>query len=160
MYTALLFIHSWLRWLVILSGLAALGGAISGVSTRRAWLPVDNLRLKIFSMSLDVQMLIGLILYVFLSPVTASGFADMRLTMRDPILRFFVVEHIVGMIIAVALTHVGRARVRKASEAFARHRTVLIFIGLAMVALLLSIPWPGMPGGRELFRALGTQATL
>ena len=121
---------------------------------------MDNLRLTIFSMSLDVQMLIGLILYVFLSPVTASGFADMRLTMRDPILRFFVVEHIVGMIIAVALTHVGRARVRKASEAFARHRTVLIFIGLAMVALLLSIPWPGMPGGRELFRALGTQATL
>jgi hypothetical protein len=23
-----------------------------------------------------------------------------------------------------------------------------------MVALLLSIPWPGMPGGRELFRGL------
>jgi hypothetical protein len=27
-------------------------------------------------------------------------------------------------------------------------------VGLAMVALLLSIPWPGMPGGRELFRGL------
>ena len=155
MYTALLFIHSWIRWLVILSGLAALGGAVGGVSTRRAWLPVDNLRLVIFGTTLDVQMLIGLVLYVFLSPVTESGFADMRLTMRDPILRFFVVEHITGMLVAVALTHIGRARVRKASEATARHRTVLIFIGLAMVALLLSIPWPGMPGGRELFRGLG-----
>jgi hypothetical protein len=155
MYTALLFIHSWLRWLVILSGLAALGGAVGGVSTRRAWLPVDNLRLVIFGTTLDVQMLIGLILYVFLSPVTESGFADMRLTMRDPILRFFVVEHLVGMLVAIALTHIGRARVRKASEAAARHRIVLIFIGLAMVALLLSIPWPGMPGGRELFRGLG-----
>lgn len=155
MYTALLFIHSWLRWIVILSGLAALGGAVGGVSTKRAWLPVDNLRLMIFSTSLDVQMLIGLILYVFLSPVTESGFADMRLTMRDPILRFFVVEHITGMIVAVALTHIGRGRVRKASEVAARHRTVLIFIGLALVALLLSIPWPGMPGGRELFRGLG-----
>ncbi len=155
MYTPLLFIHSWLRWIVILSGLAALGGAVGGVSARRAWLPVDNLRLKIFGMSLDVQLLIGLILYVFLSPVTESGFADMRLTMRDPILRFFVVEHITGMLVAVALTHIGRVRVRKASDAVARHRTVLIFIGLAMVALLLSIPWPGMPGGRELFRGLG-----
>ena len=47
-------------------------------------------------------------------------------------------------------------RVRKATDAAARHRTVLMFVGLAMVALLLSIPWPGMPGGRELFRALGT----
>ena len=41
-------------------------------------------------------MLIGLILYAFLSPVTQSGFENMQLTMRDPILRFFVVEHLVG----------------------------------------------------------------
>jgi hypothetical protein len=155
MYTALLFIHSWIRWLVILSGLAALGGAVGGLSSRRAWLPVDNARLAIFGTSLDVQLLLGLILYIFLSPVTHSGFADMGLTMRDPILRFFVIEHMVGMLVAVALTHVGRARVRKKSEASARHRTVLIFIGIAMVAILLSIPWPGSAGGRELFRGLG-----
>jgi hypothetical protein len=155
MYTALLFIHSWLRWIVILAGLAVVGGAVGGVSTRRAWLPVDDRRLLLFTTSLDVQLLIGLILYVFLSPVTQSGFDDMRLTMRDSVLRFFVVEHLAGMMIAVALAHVGRARARKASDAVGRHRTVLLFVGLAMVALLLSIPWPGMAGGRELFRGLG-----
>jgi len=154
MYTALLFLHSWLRWLVILSGVAALGGAVGGITTRRAWLPVDNLRLALFTHSLDVQMLIGLILYAFLSPVTRSGFENIQLTMRDPILRFFVVEHLVGMIVAIALAHVGHARARKLTDAVARHRAVLIFVGLAMVALLLSIPWPGMPGGRELFRGL------
>ena len=154
MYTALLFLHSWIRWLVILSGFAALGGAAIGVTRRRTWLPVDNVRLALFTHSLDVQLLIGLILYAFLSPVTQSGFENMQLTMRDPILRFFVVEHLVGMVVAIALAHVGRARVRKATDAVARHRTVLVFVGLAMVALLLSIPWPGMPGGRELFRAL------
>ena len=154
MYTALLFLHSWLRWLVILAGIAALGGAVAGVTTRRAWLPVDNIRLVLFSTSLDLQMLIGLILYAFLSPVTRSGFENMSLTMRDPILRFFVVEHLTGMIIAIALAHVGRAKVRKATEAWPRHPFVLIFIGLPMVAILLSIPWPGMPGGRELFRGL------
>ena len=154
MYTALLFLHSWLRWVVIFLGIALLGGAVSGVTKRRAWLPGDNRRLVLFTTSLDVQMLIGLILYAFLSPVTQSGFENMGLTMRDPVLRFFVIEHLFGMVIAIALAHVGRARVRKASDAVARHRTVLIFIGLAMVALLLSIPWPGMPGGRELFRGL------
>jgi hypothetical protein len=154
MYTALLFLHSWLRWLVVLAGIAVLGGAVAGVSTRRAWLPVDNVRLALFTHSLDVQILIGLILYAFLSPVTRSGFENMQLTMRDPILRFFVVEHVVGMVVAIAFAHVGRARVRKAVDAAARHRAVLIFVGLSMVALLLSIPWPGMPGGRELFRAL------
>jgi hypothetical protein len=154
MYTALLFLHSWLRWLVILAGVAAVGGSVAGVSTKRAWLPADNLRLRLFTHSLDLQMLIGLVLYIFLSPVTRSGFENMQLTMRDPILRFFVVEHLVGMLVAIALAHVGRARARKAADAAARHRAVLIFIGLSMVALLLSIPWPGMPGGRELFRSL------
>jgi hypothetical protein len=154
MYTALLFLHSWLRWLVILAGVAALGSAAAGVSKRRAWLPADNARLGLFTHSLDLQLLIGLILYIFLSPVTRSGFENMQLTMRDPILRFFVVEHLAGMLVAIALAHVGRARVRKAVDAAARHRAVLIFIGLSMVALLLSIPWPGMPGGRELFRSL------
>jgi hypothetical protein len=154
MYTGLLFLHSWLRWVVIVLGIASLGGAVSGVTTRRSWLAGDNLRLVLFTTSLDVQMLIGLILYVFLSPVTQSGFENMGLTMRDPVLRFFVIEHLFGMVIAIALAHVGRARVKKASDAVARHRAVLIFIGLAMVALLLSIPWPGMPGGRELFRGL------
>ncbi|HZM94178.1 MAG TPA: hypothetical protein VFB92_12185 [Vicinamibacterales bacterium] len=154
MYTALLFLHSWLRWLVILAGVAALGRAVAGVSTRRAWLPGDNVRLGLFTHGLDLQLLIGLVLYIFLSPVTRSGFENMQLTMRDPILRFFVVEHLTGMLVAIALAHVGRARARKAVDAAARHRAVLIFIGLSMVALLLSIPWPGMPGGRELFRSL------
>ena len=156
MYTALLFVHSWLRWFVILSGIAALGGAVGGVTTRRAWLPIDNLRFSLFTHSLDLQMVIGLILYVFLSPVTRSGFESIPLTMRDPILRFFVVEHLVGMVIAVVLANIGRARARRAADALARHRTVLIFGGLAMVALLLSIPWPGMAGGRELFRGLSS----
>ena len=153
MYTALLFLHSWIRWLVIFSGIAALGGAVNGVTTRRAWLPADDLRSRLFVISLDVQVLIGLILYV-ISPVTRSGFGDMALTMRDSILRFYVVEHLVGMLIAIALAHVGRARVRKQSDAAKQHRTVLVFVALSLVIMLLSIPWPGMPGGRALFRGL------
>jgi len=153
MYTVLLVLHSWLRWVVIASGVAALGGAVGGVASRREWLRIDDLRLKFFTTSLDIQLLIGLILYV-MSPVTQSGFEDMGLTMRDSVLRFFVVEHLFGMVVAVALAHIGRARVRKAADAIARHRAIVIFVGLAMLIILLTIPWPGRPGGRELFRGL------
>jgi hypothetical protein len=156
MYTALLFLHSWIRWLVVLAGVATVGAAVGGAMTRRMWLPGDRIRLAVFTHSLDLQMLIGLILYAFLSPVTRSGFENMQLTMRDPILRFFVVEHITGMVVAIVLAHIGGARVRKGADAAAKHRTVLVFAGLSMVVLLLSIPWPGMPGGRELFRALAS----
>ena len=152
MYTALLIIHSWLRWVVVFSGVAALGGAANGVTTRRAWLPVDTLRSRLFTISLDIQILIGLILYGVLSPVTQSGFADMGTAMRDPVLRFYTVEHLTGMVVALVLAHIGSARVRKATDAVARHKTVLVFVGLAMAVMLLSIPWPGMSGGRVLFR--------
>jgi len=154
MYTALLFVHSWLRWLVVFSGVAALGGAAGGVAGKRAWLPADNLRSVLFTVAFDIQVLIGFLLYGVLSPVTQSGFADMGVTMRDPVLRFYVVEHLVGMVAALALAHVGRKRARTLTDPAARHRSVLVFVGLAMVVLLLSIPWPGMPGGRELFRGL------
>ena len=154
MYTALLVVHSWLRWVVVFSGVAALGGAAGGVSAGRAWLPIDNFRSVLFTIVLDVQVLIGFILYGVLSPVTQSGFADMSVTMRDPVLRFYTVEHLFGMVVALALAHVGRKRARTATDPAARHRAVLVFVGLAMVVLLLSIPWPGMRGGRELFRWL------
>ena len=152
MVTALLVLHSFLRWVVIFSGIAALGGAVGGVTAKRPWLPVDNVRSLLFTISLDVQVLIGLVLYV-ISPVTRSAFGDMGMAMRTPVLRFFVVEHLIGMVVALALVHIGRVRLRKSTGDAQRHKIALVFFGLGLVVLLLSIPWPGMPGGRVLFRS-------
>jgi len=112
MYDLLLVGHSWLRWLVLLAALAAVARAIGGVSTRRPWTPVDDGAGMWLTAALDLQMLIGLVLYIFLSPVTKSAFVDMAAAMREAPIRFFVVEHPVGMIVAIALAHVGRARAR------------------------------------------------
>jgi hypothetical protein len=47
---------------------------------------------------------------------------------------------------------VGRARTRRVADAARRHRTAAIFLGLALVAILLTTPWPGVPAARPLFR--------
>lgn len=154
MYDLLLFAHSWLRWLVLLAVLMAVARAAGGVSTRRPWTPVDDRAGMWMTASLDLQMLIGIVLYGFLSPVTKSAFVDMAAAMRAAPIRFFVVEHPVGMIVAIALAHIGRGRVRKAATSEAKHKTALIFFGLALLVLLLSIPWPVGPGARSLFRGL------
>src|SRR4029078_7808057 len=98
--------------------------------------------------ALDWQTLLGLRLYVGISPITAVAFQNLSAAMRDPSLRFFVVEHAIGMIAAIALAHVGRVKVRKATSAEAKHRVALLFVSLALIAILISIPWPWMPGGR------------
>ena len=107
-----------------------------------------------FTAALDLQMLIGLVLYAFLSPVTQSAFVDMAAAMRAAPIRFFAVEHPVGMIVAIALAHVGRVRIRKATDSESRHKRALVFFGLALLVLLLSMPWPIGPGARSLFRGL------
>jgi hypothetical protein len=73
--------------------------------------------------------------------------------MRDGTMRYWLVEHPLGMVIAIALAHVGRARLRKATDPRRKHRLVMIFFGLALVALAASHPWPGMATGRPLFRS-------
>ena len=152
MYSVVLLLHSWLRWLVLIVAVLSLGRALTGRSGHKLWSTADERSLQLFTISLDIQMLFGLILYIGISPITAVAFQNLSAAMRDPSLRFFVVEHAIGMIAAVALAHVGRARVRKAATADAKHRTALLFVALALVAMLISIPWPWMPGGRPMFR--------
>jgi hypothetical protein len=152
MYTAFLVIHSYLRWLVLLAGIVAVVRGIGGSAGRRPWAAADEAAGRSFIIGLDVQALIGIVIYLFLSPFTMSAWSDMAETMRNGPLRLIVIEHQVGTIAGLALAHIGRARIRKTADAARRHRLAVIFFGLALVAIVLSIPWPFMPGGRALFR--------
>jgi len=150
MYSLVLNVHSWMRWIVIATCLwSILRAAMAG---GRPWTPADARASRLFMITLDIQMLLGLLLYLVLSPFTRQAMSDMGTAMKVSALRFFVVEHLFGMLVAVALTHIGIAKIRRASGDARRHRTALIFFSLALLAIFASIPWPGMPAGRPLFR--------
>jgi hypothetical protein len=151
MYTTVLLIHSWLRWAVILAGLFAIFRGMGGWSGLKVWTRVDERAGFWFMATLDLQVVLGLGLYLFLSPFTAAAFDDFGGSMGNAALRYWAVEHTAGMILGVVLAHVGRIRTRKAAAA-KKHRAAAIFYGLALLVILASIPWPGMPAGRELFR--------
>jgi hypothetical protein len=149
-YVAVLFIHSWLRWIVLALGLAVLLASIGGVRLGGAWDPKHERWHKVFLGSLDTQLLLGLLLY-FLSPIATAARASMAVAMKDAQLRFFGVEHIVTMLIAVAVAHIGRVR-SKRKEGRQRYRTVLTTQVVWLVLTLLAIPWPGLDIARPLFR--------
>jgi hypothetical protein len=151
LYAVVLLIHSYLRWAVILAGLLAFGRAVSGSSGRKPWTPADDRAGFWFVMAVDLQMLLGLLLYGFLSPSTRQAFGSFGAAMKDPTQRFWAVEHIAGMLIGLALVHVGRGRTRK-TDSLRRHKVAAIFFGLALAAILASVPGPGMPAGRPLLR--------
>jgi hypothetical protein len=152
MYITVLTLHSLLRWAVVGLGLWAIARAWSGVVGRRRWTPLDDAAGRWFVASLDVQVLLGLILYGLLSPVTMQALSDMGAAMRDPLLRFWAVEHAVLMIVAVVVAHVGRARSRRAAHDMARHRPAAIAYTIALVCVLAALPWPFLDVGRPLLR--------
>jgi len=152
MYSSALWLHSLLRWAVLLAGAVAWFRSIGGRTAKRPWTGTDELWGTLFTISLDIQLLVGLVLYIFLSPFTKIAFQDFGGAMANGSLRFWAVEHIIGMIIGIALVHVGRVKIRKTADDVRRHRLATIFFGLALVIIIASIPWPGMPVARPLFR--------
>ncbi len=147
MYSVVLFLHSWVRWIVMIAAVVAIVRAFYGWLGKKDWAKLDDQLGLLFSASLDIQMLLGLILYIFLSPITQAAFKNFSAAMSDSVTRFFTIEHILYMTIAVVVGHVGRAQSKKAIEPVAKHRMAAILFGLATLAILFAIPW-----NRPLFR--------
>ena len=152
MYDATLMLHSLLRWVVVLTGLLAVARAFAGWTGKRPWTAADNRASLWFTIALDLQLLTGLLLYLALSPLTRTALENFAATMRIPGLRFWSVEHPFGTVIALVLAHVGRVRIRKATTDASRHKVAAILLAIAMVVILMSVPWPGTPNARPLFR--------
>ena len=114
MYNAALHIHSWLRWAVLLFGLLAVARAVAGRAAGRGPAPTTG-SARAFTGMLDLQMLIGLIMYFALSPITSEGMRDMGAAMANTGLRFWAVEHPVGMLVAArrSRTSAGPASARR-----------------------------------------------
>lgn len=152
MYTAAIVLHSVLRWVVIVLGVIAVTRALAGRSGGRSWTAADATPGRLYTIALDVQMLIGLLLYFVFSHILSIASADWGRAMGNSAIRYWVVEHLASMVIAIALAHVGTVRVRKAATDAARFTQATIFYGLSLLLILIASPWPGLPYGRALLR--------
>lgn len=149
MYSAVLLLHSWLRWLAVAGGIGAtvFASRSGGDSLRRA----ERWGL-IFMIALDLQVLLGLLLYGVLSPLTAQAMDDFGGAMRNPTLRFWAVEHFTLMLLAAIAVHLGRVLARKTADAGKKRKRLLVCFIVAVLLMLAGIPWPGTANGRPLFR--------
>lgn len=152
MYDAFLIIHSWLRWVVLALALVATVTAFSGWLGKREWTPGQKRIDTFLIISADVQLLVGMVLYVFLSPVTHAAFSHFGDAMKDTQLRFFAMEHVGLMVLAIIGFHVGHALSKKAELDIAKYKRAAISFGIAVVLLVVGIPWPGLAVGRPLLR--------
>ena len=141
MYTGLLHAHSGFRWLVLIFLVVAISLSIYGWVKRNDWTKSGKITSLILMIVMDIQFLIGLILYVFLSPMTKAAFNDFGAAMKNEALRFYAVEHSLMMLIALALVHIGRSRTKKDIAGWKKHRTAVIFYTISLLVILMAIPW-------------------
>jgi hypothetical protein len=146
MYTTVLLIHSWVRWIALVAGVGTTFAALRRQdATAERWAMVTM-------MTLDIQLLLGLLLYLVVSPNMQEILAHFGDAMKEPASRFWAVEHLTAMLAAVILAHVGRVLARKAATPDKKRARLLICFGLATVLMIVGMPWPGRAGGRPLVR--------
>lgn len=136
MLDGLVHAHSGLRWIVLILLLVSIFNAFakkkSGLYTER------DRKLALFTMIFThVQLLIGLVLY-FISPLVVFS-AD---SMSNSLQRFYLLEHILMMVIAIALITIGHSKSKKAAEAAAKFKAISVFYLIALIIILAAIPWP------------------
>jgi len=139
MQTLLVF-HDLIRWLILLFGFWAVISAISGIASKRNYTSGDSRSNFFFMLTMDIQLVIGLILYF--NNGWFESLKHIGESMKDPMARFFTIEHSVMMIIAWILVHAGRVSVKKASTSQSKFKKSLLFFGIALLIILIAIPWP------------------
>ncbi|HET7178331.1 MAG TPA: cytochrome B [Chryseosolibacter sp.] len=138
MYNALLFVHSYVRYIVLILLIVVIIASAVGLINKKPYSNSDNklgLSLLIFT---HLQFLVGIILY-FVSPaVVFSGES-----MKNSSARYWLVEHAFGMIIAIALITAARVTSKKMSDSQAKYRRLLIFNLIAFLIIVLTISFSG-----------------
>lgn len=140
MYDSLLTTHSQLRWLVLVTALLAI--SMPFVNSNAEISKKSKLPALAFMIICDIQLLIGLILYFVYSPFGISAFENgMSFVMKNSMIRKIAVEHLVLMLLALALVHIGYAKAKRAPDNAQLRKISTRFFGIALIVILSAIPW-------------------
>ena len=138
MQDLLILTHSVLRYFLLVFLLIVIIRSLSRWQKKSEYSGLDEkVSLWLFMLT-HTQLLIGLILY-FVSPLVIFSGASMK----DPIARYWLVEHISMMLIAIVLITMARITAKKMSDAVAKHKRLFIFNAIALLVIVAAIAQSG-----------------
>jgi hypothetical protein len=145
LYQAMLYAHSLLRWVIVIFLILNIFRHLT--AGNQPFNKTDKSFGLILLISAHITLLIGLYQW-FVGPwgyklISSMGMGEV---MKDPVYRFWCVEHPVGMLIAIILITIGRAQARSKHTARVQHRRSLIYFFLALLVILITVPWPFRAG--------------
>lgn len=144
MQNLLYHIHFYNRYLLLAALAFVLFRAITGWLGKKEFEKADNAAGGALVGLAHLQLLVGLIQYFGTSPRVQAAMADMGAAMKNPELRYYAVEHITAMLIAVVLIQLGRTLSKKKSSGEAKHKTVAIYTGIATLIIIGTLAQKGI----------------
>lgn len=142
--TIIIHFHSILRWLILVFMLMSVINAI--IQLNRKNITLNNVMIfsRLSFISAHIQLLLGFVLYFISNKVVFDA-----MSMKNAVQRFFLVEHGLIMLIAIALITIGYVKSKRAIDNRKKIKFLLIYYSISLILILIAIPWP--------FRGLGGQ---
>ncbi|HTK22385.1 MAG TPA: hypothetical protein VL442_22865 [Mucilaginibacter sp.] len=144
MYSFLLALHSLTRWLVLVSLLYSIFIAYRGWLFKKPFTKVDGIIRTVTTTIAHTQLVIGVWLYC-ISPVVSYFLHNFSIAVRERQIRFFGMEHITMMVIAVTVLTIGSAKAKRKTIDHEKFKTMAIWFTIALLIILSSIPWSFSP---------------
>lgn len=144
MYAVLLTLHSLVRWLVLINLLFAIIEAYRGWLKKRPFTKTDNTIRSVAVTTAHIQLVLGICLYA-ISPVVRYFLSYFKQAVHEREIRFFGMEHVTMMVIAIVLITIGSAKTKKQQTDQQKFKTMAIWFTIALVIIFLSIPWHFSP---------------
>lgn len=141
MYSSIKDLHSYWAFAVLGILLIATLNAFVGLSSKKPFLDKDRKISLIALIFSHIQLLLGFIL-LFTSPyLETAKQIGMGATMKDSMLRLYLVEHPLTNVIAIALITIGWSKHKKQIEDINKFKKIAYMYAIAFILLLSRIPW-------------------
>ncbi len=141
MYPIVLNIHSILAYVVFLLLMVSIIRWIVKINQNATYSDSDKKWSKIVVMVVHTQFLIGLVLYLFLSPITQEAFSNVGEAMRNSALRFMLLEHITANLLAVVAITMGSVKAKKVAGDKIKFKKLAFLFSIGFILLLSRVPW-------------------
>lgn len=133
-------LHSTLRWVILVFLIFSVITSFMKWSGKKPFTKGDKTTYLMTLIFAHLQLVIGFIL--FITKQWYKLFGDMGLAMKQPVLRFFLVEHTIMMLLAIVFITIGYSTAKRAKDDVAKHKKTFIFYLIGLLLILAAIPWP------------------
>lgn len=144
MYPYILALHSFFRWLVLLSLLYAIYIGIKGWMSKSVFTKHDDRVRHITATIVHIQFIAAICLYS-ISPIIRYFYAHYKEAVHDRSIRFFGMEHSLMMLIAVIVITIGSMVSKRKKTDLGKYKAMAIWYGIGLVIILVNVPWPFSP---------------